>query len=273
MWISWHFAKSPNVLFSLQGEKEKIAMEKMKFKQKLSNITLKNVFLSVAFIFVFIILGCARTEEIKQTHPDAMMNRMAVQRLIKGVEYAAQGKFGDSKEEFEKALKFDPFYESARELLKVIEDVNKRKIKINIAISFFKGVACIFQEQWDEGISELSKAIELDPRLALAYSVRGAGYFVKGQFDRAISDCTKAIELNPRYAEAFNNRGGAMFKSGNTEMACSDWKSACKLGDCRNYNVAKGKGWCDEKIAPEKIARLFSVEPGHSKRISSNNSH
>ena len=39
--------------------------------------------------------------------------------------------------------------------------------------------------------------IELDPKLALAYSNRAAAYRNKGDYDRAIADATKAIELDP----------------------------------------------------------------------------
>ena len=40
----------------------------------------------------------------------------------KGVTYAVKGDFKAAKEQFDKALKFDPFYESAKRALKVIED-------------------------------------------------------------------------------------------------------------------------------------------------------
>ena len=47
-------------------------------------------------------------------------------------------------------------------------------------------------------------AIEINPWYDWAYSNRGGVYIVKGQYDKAISDCNKAIEINPRYAMAYN---------------------------------------------------------------------
>lgn len=37
------------------------------------------------------------------------------------------------------------------------------------------------------------------------YNKRGLTYFIKGQYDKAISDINKALEINPNDAEAYNN--------------------------------------------------------------------
>ena len=37
------------------------------------------------------------------------------------------------------------------------------------------------------------------------YNKRGLIYFIKGQYDKAISDINKALEINPSDAEAYNN--------------------------------------------------------------------
>ena len=42
-----------------------------------------------------------------------------------------------------------------------------------------------------------------------AYVERGNAYSGKGQYDQAIADYSKALEINPRYAMAYNNRGVA----------------------------------------------------------------
>ena len=38
------------------------------------------------------------------------------------------------------------------------------------------------------------------------YMTQGNASLKNGQFDKAIADFTKAIEINPRYAMAYNNR-------------------------------------------------------------------
>ncbi|UCD72134.1 MAG: tetratricopeptide repeat protein [Syntrophobacterales bacterium] len=203
----------------------------------------------------------------------------AKQRRDKGLEYAAQGKFKEAKEQFDKALKVDPHFESATKCLKVINDVNKGKIKSKTAIHIFKGeIAYWVNRRWveaiaeynkaiqinpryavpygyrgdlyllqglyDEAISDCSKAIEVDPRYVSAYNTRGVAYYSKGQYDQAIADLNKAIEIEPRNAMPYSNRGLVMMELGNIKTACSDWKRACELGDCRSYTTAKKLGYC-----------------------------
>ncbi len=166
------------------------------------------------------------------------------QSFTKGIDCAAQGKFKEAKEEFVKISKVDPFYEPAKEALKVIVDVIDRKIESEAAIHLFKGVAYVLKGKYDEAISDFTKAIEINPKFADAYFSRGAAFGIKCQHDQAISDYNKAIEINPKYAKAYNNRGIIHINKGNKEKACSDWKQACNLGNCKILNFAKKKGDC-----------------------------
>ncbi|MHC5033388.1 MAG: tetratricopeptide repeat protein, partial [Planctomycetota bacterium] len=61
------------------------------------------------------------------------------QYLAKGVGYAVQGKLKEAKKEFEKALELEPFNETRKLLLKVIEDGVEKKIDQKTAVYFFKG--------------------------------------------------------------------------------------------------------------------------------------
>ncbi|MCP4259950.1 MAG: tetratricopeptide repeat protein [Planctomycetes bacterium] len=55
----------------------------------------------------------------------------------------------------------------------------------------------------------------------------------------------KTIELNPKDATAYNNRGFVyLLKLGNKVKGCADLKKACEIGNCRNYNLARQKGYC-----------------------------
>ena len=51
--------------------------------------------------------------------------------------------------------------------------------------------------EYDEAISDATKAIELDSEYADSYSTRGASYDKLGAHEKAISDYTKALELDP----------------------------------------------------------------------------
>ena len=82
---------------------------------------------------------------------------------------------------------------------------------------------------YQKAIVAFTKAIELDPSLANAYSNRGWAYIKLGQYEQAIADCTKAIELDPSLAIAYNYRGWAHIKSGQHEQATADYDKAAEL--------------------------------------------
>jgi tetratricopeptide (TPR) repeat protein len=52
----------------------------------------------------------------------------------------------------------------------------------------------------------------------------------KGQLDQAISDFTKALEINPRFAMAYNNRGIAYYSKRQYDKSWMDVKKAQSLG-------------------------------------------
>ena len=54
----------------------------------------------------------------------------------------------------------------------------------------------------DGSITDLTKALELDPRSAEAFTYRGAAKLAKTDAEGAIADFSKALELNPRAARA-----------------------------------------------------------------------
>jgi len=60
---------------------------------------------------------------------------------------------------------------------------------------FNRGLAHEKKGQYDEAISDFTKAIEIKPNYARAYRMRGEAYFNKGQYDKAIPDLKKAIGL------------------------------------------------------------------------------
>jgi tetratricopeptide (TPR) repeat protein len=69
-----------------------------------------------------------------------------------------------------------------------------------------QGVARLEKGEYDAAISDLTKAIKVRPRYALAHFYRGRAYFRKGEHDKSLSDLTKAIELDPALAVAFSER-------------------------------------------------------------------
>ncbi len=54
-------------------------------------------------------------------------------------------------------------------------------------------------------------------------------YLGKGEYGRAISDLSRAIELNPKYSQAYNNRGFAHLNKRAYGLAIRDFGEAIRL--------------------------------------------
>ena len=88
--------------------------------------------------------------------------------------------------------------------------------------------------EWEDGdynraIATANRAMQLDPKNALAFNHRGLAYMDKGDNDRAIADFNEAIRLNHNLARAFNNRGDAYARKGNSKQAIADYNEAVQL--------------------------------------------
>lgn len=137
---------------------------------------------------------------------------IAEKNVIKGVDFAAQGKFKEAKEAFEKALKAGPHNPSREEYLKVVEDAIDKKIERKAAIHIFRGNTCFFKRQIDEGIEEYSKAVKINPKYALSYNNRGLAYYFKREYDKAWQDVNKAqslgFQVHPGFLKALRKASG-----------------------------------------------------------------
>jgi tetratricopeptide (TPR) repeat protein len=112
-----------------------------------------------------------------------------------------------------------------------------------------RGSQSAAKKEYDRAIFDFSKAIELDPKSALAYHNRGAAYLEKGDYENAISDFTKALEIDPKDAEVFCERGIAYRKKGEYDLAFSDFNRALEInprfGDGAAYN-SRGNAYSDK---------------------------
>ena len=98
--------------------------------------------------------------------------------------------------------------------------------------AFNKGDEYLKQGNYDQAISDYTKAIEINPTDG-AYNNRGNAYLNKGNLAQAISDYNQAIGINPNDAIAYYNRGNVYFKQGNYDQAISDYTQA--IGINPNY--------------------------------------
>lgn len=78
-------------------------------------------------------------------------------------------------------------------------------------------------------IEYFTKALELNPRLALAYEKRGLFYYFQEKYDKVIEDYTRYIRLVPDKADAYRLLGMAYLKIGNYGKAIVNFDSAINM--------------------------------------------
>ena len=87
---------------------------------------------------------------------------------------------------------------------------NKCLIEINnqtlIMTYFNRGTSYNRLEEYEKGINDYSKAIELNPDFVETYYYRGNAYIKLREYAKALVDYNAAIAINPNYQNAINNR-------------------------------------------------------------------
>ncbi|MFF0896290.1 tetratricopeptide repeat protein, partial [Streptomyces sp. NPDC003278] len=83
--------------------------------------------------------------------------------------------------------------------------------------------------RYDQAVTDLTAALELDPTYAWAHGSRGQAHHQAGRYDQAIADLTAALELDPTYAWALAHRGEAHQQAGRYDQAVTDLTAALEL--------------------------------------------
>ena len=126
---------------------------------------------------------------------------------------------------------------------------------------FKKGIEYANKGNYDQAISDLSKAITLNPGDANVYLSRGNVYQNNGNYDQAISDLSKAITLNPNYASAYLSRGNAYQNKGNYDQAISDFSKAITLNpNYANAYLSRGNAYYQKKDYDKAWADMHKIE-------------
>ena len=124
---------------------------------------------------------------------------------------------GDDKEEVAKLLDRIEEAMKAKKYQEAI-DLAAKAAKLddkNPAIPFAAGSAHLALRQNDEAVKAFTKAIELDPKAAVAaYDRRGDAYLKSGKFQEAVADFDKFLEARPKFAPDHWRRGIALYYAG-----------------------------------------------------------
>jgi tetratricopeptide (TPR) repeat protein len=85
------------------------------------------------------------------------------------------------------------------------------------------------QKQYDRAIEQYGIAIAADPSNAVAYTLRGFTYALKGDPDRAMADQNKAIKLNPKSTDSYYYRSALWMQKGKIDRAIADLTTIISL--------------------------------------------
>ena len=121
-------------------------------------------------------------------------------------------------------IRNNEFKKAVAELNKAIEISPKHASAYNI-----RGVAYIKLEDYPKAIADFSQAISLNPKYDYAYCNRGHAYADLQDYPKAIADYSQAISLNPKYDDAYYNRGNAYANLQDYQKAIADYSQAIAL--------------------------------------------
>ncbi len=103
-------------------------------------------------------------------------------------------------------------------------------IHIKTAEEYLQSASTYFdQGNSSQAISDLTKAIEINPKFVQAYNNRGFAYAAQNNLTQAASDFTKAIEIDPKNADLYHSRGYIYTKQSNFTQAISDFTKAIEI--------------------------------------------
>ena len=88
-------------------------------------------------------------------------------------------------------------------------------------------------------ISDFNKALVINPKDVFSYSNRGLAKAKIKDYKGAISDFTKAISLDSKDIISYMGRGVTLQMAGKKKQACSDWSKARELGYEKAYLFIK----------------------------------
>ena len=125
---------------------------------------------------------------------------------------------------------------------------------------FRKGWSGYGMGNYETAIANFNKAIELNPKHALAYFYRGRCKSEIKDYKSAIEDFDKAIELEPGYAMAYFDRSQARKILGDAKGSEADIAKAQELDASLLANVEPTKK-DDNKPEPAKVEPTAKPEP------------
>jgi tetratricopeptide (TPR) repeat protein len=118
-----------------------------------------------------------------------------------------------------------------------------------------RGYIYLTQKKFEPALADLNQALALKPDFAVAHYTRGGLHYAQNNYDQAIADYSRAITLKPDYAPAYNDRGNAYFRKKDFDQAINEYGKAIELKP--DFAVAfsnRGNTWFEKKDYDRALA-------------------
>lgn len=111
----------------------------------------------------------------------------------------------------------------------------------------------------NKAVESYTKAIEIDPKSAVAYNLRGNAFAGLQYFNLGIADQSRAIRIDPKFVDALMARGLLMRTRGNFNGAVSDFSRAIKLTNDASALYQRGLSYLAKEDVRRAIADFTKV--------------
>jgi Tfp pilus assembly protein PilF len=121
------------------------------------------------------------------------------------------------------------------------------------------GIAAHRAGDLNKAVESYTKAIEIDPKFAVAFNLRGKAFSGLQYFNLSVADQTQAIKLDPTLVDALMARGLLMRTSGNFNGAISDFSRVIKLTSDAGAQYQRGLSYLGKNDVRRAIADFTKV--------------
>ena len=107
----------------------------------------------------------------------------------------------------------------------------------NVKARIWLAKILIFVCEFENAISQLTIAIQIDPLFLNSYLTRGRAYLGAGKYDDAIDDFNFVIRHFPDSIDAYIGRGDSKYVTNDFKGALDDYTYAAKINQMNNFPI------------------------------------
>lgn len=143
------------------------------------------------------------------------------------------------------------------------DDQRRAAIRLQLAVGYYE------QRQFETALDELAKALQADPNLADAYSVRALTYMALGEKRLAEDNFARALQISPGNPEYLNNYGWFLCQNGQETKSIGIFEAALKNRSYQSPSKAlNNAGVCSMRMkdwvrAENYLYQSFQAEPAN----------